>query len=299
MAAATVGWAAGRQQRRRERAGGGRRTRARVRCARRTPRGARAARGVRLRVMHRHGGAILDIGWRGGGLAPGRGGDRTTARIAARSAQNQLARQAGTAARPRTGSGGGGIRRRFSASSSQSVPLAPPRPALFGRLDCVAVRLSMLGGRAWSSVPPPPPPPASVSAEAWPTTDGGPRRRQWPAAHHPRTSPTAPQTAGSRLSAPALDLGPRSRHSISASDPGHRSRLSIPALDLGPRSRISISALDPGPRSRPPTPAPGAGPGPGPAPAPGLYRGPRSRISISAPRSPGHVAIRRGRGCPR
>ena len=243
MAAASIGWAAGRRRRRRERAGGGRRARARVRRERPTPRGARAARGVRLWAAHRHGDATLDIDWCGGGLAPGRGGDRTTARIAARSAQIQLARQAGTAARPRTGSGGGGIRRRFSTPGSQSVPLAPPRPALFGRLDCVAVRLSMLGGRAWSSVPPPPPPPASVGAEAWPTTDGGPWRRHWPAEHYPRTSRTALQTAGSELPIPALDLGPRSRHPISAPDPGSRSRLSIPALCRGPRSRIPISAL--------------------------------------------------------
>eukprot|EP00966_Prymnesium_polylepis_P304432 7033768-Prymnesium_polylepis.1 len=48
------------------------------------------------------------------GVAAGRLSD--TARITARAAQTQSARRAGTAARPRTGSGGGSIRQRFSAA---------------------------------------------------------------------------------------------------------------------------------------------------------------------------------------
>eukprot|EP00966_Prymnesium_polylepis_P124014 2867814-Prymnesium_polylepis.1 len=84
-------------------------------------------------------------------MAPGRGGDGTTARTAARPAHNQLARRAGTARRG-SGPAAAAAAPRHPAAAHQCTQSACPwrhgRPALFGWLDCVAVRLSMLGGRA-------------------------------------------------------------------------------------------------------------------------------------------------------
>eukprot|EP00966_Prymnesium_polylepis_P014607 337197-Prymnesium_polylepis.1 len=228
--------------------------------------------------MHRHGGVLLGIEWRGGGPALGHSGDRITARITIRAAQTQSARRAGTAARPRIGSGGGGIRQRSNAAifdtgrlldgaaagwlpdAARTGPRSGPQPDQH--------RLSGLGGPAqWRGS-------GSAAAAAAPGTQ---QRTSAPSRPAPGATGDPPCSAGLTVSLCALLVG-RARvavtpppththaHTHARQRTSSRSRLTIPALDLGPRSRLPISDPDPGPRSR---------------------------LSISAPglRAPGRVAI--------